>query len=83
MVLWNGFAIKLFWNMHVVSLFKFEVITIIQAIVLSIMISYLSMGSGKDNSDKSEEEQFINTLGTGIIKPLVLIIFAYALRCFI
>jgi hypothetical protein len=78
----GGFILTKFWNWFVIPIFYFNQITIIQAIGLSFLISYIRFDYKKANNDNLTFEDFIKQFITAIILSGLLFLIGYIIHLF-
>jgi putative flippase GtrA len=83
-VMLNGYVLSVLWGWFFIPVLQFPAIGIVQAIGISIIISYLThqQDSYEDRS-KTVEDKIIGALAFSALRPLLALFFGWIVRMFI
>lgn len=79
-VVYNGYALTALWDWFIVSTFKLESLSLIQAVGVALTVGYLTKGipsKDPDYKDKSQSDKIQEYLLTLALKPTVCMFFGY------
>lgn len=79
----TGFVFSKLWGWFIVTTFKVQPLTIIQAIALSFFISYLKMNPHQKSKIKTDVESILEALIIAVSADLLMFVIGWAITLFI
>jgi hypothetical protein len=76
-VLFNGFALSVLWGWFISSVFGLPVLTVGQAIGVSMVVSFLTWQYKSDEGKKEWVEVLAEGIALAVVKPLVALAFGW------
>lgn len=73
----NGWALSVLWGWFIVPIFKLPTLTIIQAIGVAMVASFLTKTYSTSDKSKSLEDRITDLIGSTIIAPVLAIMLGW------
>lgn len=81
--IWSGYVLSVLWGWFIVPTFHLPPLSVVTAIGIAIVVSYLTHQIDRDDDKKREwSETFTKMIGWGIIKPLIALCFGWIVHLF-
>ena len=80
--IWRGFVLTKLWIWFIVPVFHLPVLTLVPAIGLCFVVSYLTHQYQHDDGDRSQGDKFAGILGYGLMYPAIVLFMGWILQMF-
>lgn len=81
--MWSGYVLSILWGWFVVPTFGLPSLSVVTAIGIAIVVSYLTHQIYTGREEKKEwSEKFADMIGYGILKPLIALGFGWVVHLF-